>query len=188
VDHADHLRLIRDGVPGPGGTWADFGAGGGAFTLALADLLGPDATIVAIDRDAGALGRLTRALKAQFPAVGVRTLTADYAGALALPPLDGAVAANSLHFLAGVRRLAALSQIRAALHPGAPLIIVEYNLDRSNTWVPHPFTYEGWEALAREAGLVGTRLLTRRASRTSADMYAAVSFAPSSGDEHVRTE
>lgn len=32
MDHADHLRLIRGGVPGPGGTWADFGAGGGAFT------------------------------------------------------------------------------------------------------------------------------------------------------------
>ena len=186
MDHSDHLRLIRGGVAVPGGTWADFGAGGGAFTLALADLLGPDATIVAIDRDAGALGRLTRAMKTQFPTVALEALTADYAAPLALPPLDGAVAANSLHFLTGVRRETALTQMRAALLPGAPLIVVEYNLDRGNAWVPHPFTYEGWETLARDAGLVGTRFLARRASRTSVDMYAAVSFAPSADDKHIR--
>jgi ubiquinone/menaquinone biosynthesis C-methylase UbiE len=178
VDHADHVALIRGGVPGPGGTWADFGAGGGAFTLALADLLGPTATIVAVDRDAGVLGRLARAMKAQFPAVALQTLTADLAGPLALPPLDGAVAANSLHFLAGAGREAALARIRAALLPGAPLIVVEYSLERANTWVPHPFTYSRWEALAREAGLVDTRLLARRPSRTFGEIYAAVTYAP----------
>jgi len=182
MDHADHLRLIRGGVPGPGGTWADFGAGGGAFTLALAELLGPSAAIVAIDRDAGALGRLARMQAVQFPAVALQTLTADFAGPLALPPLDGAVAANSLHFLAGARREAALAQICAALRPGAPLIIVEYSLDRGNTWVLHPFTYERWETMAREAGFTGTRLLARRPSRTFAGIYSAVSYAPSGDD------
>lgn len=182
MDHADHLRLIRGGVPGPGGTWADFGAGGGAFTLALADLLGPSATIVAVDRDAGALGRLARALRAQFPTVALQTLTADFAGPLALPPLTGAVAANSLHFLTGARREAALAQIRAALLPGAPLIIVEYSLGRGNTWVPHPFTYERWETMAHESGFTGTRLLARRPSRTFAEIYSAVSYAPRGAD------
>ncbi len=182
MDHADHLRLIRGGVPGPGGTWADFGAGGGAFTLALADLLGLSATIVAVDRDAGALGRLARALRAQFPTVALQTLTADFAGPLALPPLAGAVAANSLHFLTGARREAALAQIRAALLPGAPLIIVEYSLGRGNTWVPHPFTYERWETMAHESGFTGTRLLARRPSRTFAEIYSAVSYAPRGAD------
>lgn len=179
MDHAEHVRLIRGGVSGAGGTWADFGAGDGAFTLALAELLGPSAAIVAIDRDARALGRLARGMAAQFPAVSLQTLTADFAKPLALPPLAGVVAANSLHFLTGARREAALAQIRAALLPGAPLIVVEYSLDRGNTWVPHPFTYERWETMAREAGLTATRLLARRPSRTFAEMYAAVSYAPS---------
>ncbi len=52
MDHTDHTNLLRDGIATPGGVWADFGAGAGAFTLALADLLGPGAEIVAIDRDA----------------------------------------------------------------------------------------------------------------------------------------
>src|SRR5207247_6318326 len=60
MDHANHVRLLRDGVPREDGTWADLGAGEGAFTLALADLLPPGSTIHAVDRDAGALDELAR--------------------------------------------------------------------------------------------------------------------------------
>ena len=57
MDHADHKDLLRDGVPGPGGVWADFGSGSGAFTLALADLIGSTGQIHAIDKDRRALRR-----------------------------------------------------------------------------------------------------------------------------------
>lgn len=55
MNHQDHVRLLRKGVPTQGGTWADLGAGTGAFTLALADLLGPKAQIYAVDQNARAL-------------------------------------------------------------------------------------------------------------------------------------
>ncbi|MGH2381516.1 MAG: methyltransferase domain-containing protein [Candidatus Limnocylindria bacterium] len=67
MDHADHVLLIRDGVGG-GTTWADLGSGTGAFTLALADLLGPGATIHSVDRD-------PRALEEQSIGHGSRTPT-----------------------------------------------------------------------------------------------------------------
>ena len=54
MDHADHVRLLREGVT-RGGTWADLGAGTGAFTLALAELVGPSGEVIAVDRDRGAL-------------------------------------------------------------------------------------------------------------------------------------
>ena len=54
MDNADHVRLLRGAVD-PGGTWADIGAGTGAFTLALAYLLGPGGQVIAVDRDRGAL-------------------------------------------------------------------------------------------------------------------------------------
>ena len=41
MEHDDHVGLIRDGVEGAGLRWLELGAGRGAFTLALADLLGP---------------------------------------------------------------------------------------------------------------------------------------------------
>src|SRR5262245_9714081 len=45
MDHRDHVALIRAGVEGAGRRWLELGAGEGAFTLALADLLGPGAAI-----------------------------------------------------------------------------------------------------------------------------------------------
>ena len=42
MNHEDHVRLLRKGIVEPGGVWADFGSGAGAFTLALADLLGTE--------------------------------------------------------------------------------------------------------------------------------------------------
>src|SRR6202795_4392880 len=96
VDHADHVWLLRGAVE-PGGTWADIGAGNGAFTLALADLLGPGGRIVAVDRDARALRDNERAVRSRFPEVSFEALVADLTGPLDLPTLDGLVAANSLH-------------------------------------------------------------------------------------------
>ena len=58
MDHRDHVELLRGGVEpaGPGGAdWGDLGSGAGAFTLALADLLGPGGRILSVDRDRGAL-------------------------------------------------------------------------------------------------------------------------------------
>src|SRR5512135_343406 len=98
MNHADHVRLLHDGVPGPGGTWADLGSGGGAFTLALADQLGTSGEIYSVDQDRGALREQERRMRAQFPDRHVRYLTADFSLPLTLPQLDGIVMANSLHF------------------------------------------------------------------------------------------
>ena len=45
LKHQDLVELIRAGVPGPGGVWADLGSGDGAFTSALAELVGASAMI-----------------------------------------------------------------------------------------------------------------------------------------------
>ncbi len=97
MDHADHVRLLAGGVPATGGTWADLGAGDGAFTLALAELIGPAGVIHAVDRDRGALRELERHVARD--AATVHTLVADFTRPLALPPLDGIVMANSLKFV-----------------------------------------------------------------------------------------
>src|SRR5262249_54282541 len=40
MEQSEMVALIRGGVPGPGGIWADLGAGTGNFSWALAELLG----------------------------------------------------------------------------------------------------------------------------------------------------
>jgi len=166
LNHADHVALIKDGVRERGGRWADLGAGEGAFTLALADLLGPDAQIVAVDRDARAL----RSLAGRF-----ETRVADFTKGVDLHELDGVLMANSLHFVR--EKEPVLQAVRGMLRPGGTLIIVEYGTDRGNAWVPHPFSYERWEAMAARAGFTGTRLLRTVPSRWLGSMYSAASQA-----------
>ncbi len=174
MDHADHVGLLRAAVE-PGGTWADIGAGTGAFTLALADLLGPGGRIVAVDRDAGALRENARLVTARFPGVAIRTLVADLSRPLELPELDGIVAANSLHFVPRDRQVAVIGALALHLRAGGRFVVVEYDADRGNPWVPHPFSYSSWERLAGAAGLGDTQRLGRVPSRFLEAIYSAAS-------------
>ena len=59
--------------------------------------------------------------------------------------LDGLVAANSLHFVARDRQVPVVRALAAQLRPGGRFVVVEYDADRGNPWVPHPFSYRSWE-------------------------------------------
>jgi len=175
--HADHVRLIADGVSqGSGGTWADLGCGTGAFTLALADLLGPTATIHAVDRDRSALAELRAAFVSSVPVADLRVDVADFTKPLALRDLDGVVMANSLHFVD--EKTAVLKRVRAMLRPAGRFVLVEYDSDRGNEWVPYPVSFETWKGLANEAGFVGTRRLATIPSRFLRQIYSALSLQP----------
>ena len=175
MDHHDHVELLRAAVERPGGTWADIGAGGGAFTLALADLVGPGGAVIAVDRDAGSLRDNARAVSSRFPGVTHTTLVADLTGPLALPPLDGLVAANSLHYVPADRQVDVVRRLAAHLKPGAPFVVVEYDADRGNPWVPHPFSSTTWSTMAVDAGLEPPRVIGRVPSRFLGAIYAAMS-------------
>jgi ubiquinone/menaquinone biosynthesis C-methylase UbiE len=167
VNHADLVALLERGVQEKGGRWADLGAGEGAFTLALADLLGPGAHITAVDKDARALRVIGH---------GVETRVADFTRPLDLSDLDGVVMANSLHFVRN--KAPVLLSVRAMLRPGGRLIVVEYSTDRGNPWVPYPFTYATWVRMAEAAGLQGTEQLHSVPSRYFGSMYSALSRRP----------
>jgi SAM-dependent methyltransferase len=194
VQHTDLVGLLRDGVDAKGGKWADLGAGEGAFTLALADLLGPGAHITAVDRDAGSMRGLAAEMGKRFPGTGLEVVVADFTKPMSLPSgprlrrgppphvvgrpaLDGIVMANSLHFVRDKRPV--LARVREMLRPGGSLIVVEYGSDRGNPWVPHPFSYERWQQMAAGAGFERTRLLGTVPSRYLGSMYSAVTFVPS---------
>jgi len=176
VNHNDHVFLLRKGVPEQGGTWADFGSGGGAFTLALADLIGPQGHIYSVDKDRGSLREQERAMRGSFPGVAVEYIAADFMQRLQLPPLDGIVMANSLHFVR--KKDPVLQLINSYLRPGGRLLLVEYDTDQGNMWVPYPFSYGTWEALARQNGFVNTQFLARVPSRFFGGMYSAMSLRP----------
>lgn len=174
MDHDDHVALLRRGIPVRGGSWADIGAGDGAFTLALAELLGPGAHLIAVDRDGRALERLRSQVTRRFPDTRLTTLTADFTRPLDLPSLDGLVMANSLHFVE--RKEPVVTRLAGQLRPGGRFLLVEYNVDRGNHWVPFPLSLATWQSLAERCGLPRPQLLASRPSRFLTEIYAAASF------------
>lgn len=179
MNHADHVNLLREGVSSTGGVWADLGSGTGAFTLALAELIrtteGEGATLYSVDRDGGALREQGRLMFARFPTVRAHFLTQDFTQPLILPLLDGLVMANSLHFIRHDQQLPLLRRLRELLKPGGRFLLVEYNTDQGNQWVPYPLSDGKWAALATAAGFASTRLLSRRPSRFLGEIYSALS-------------
>ncbi|HET7026889.1 MAG TPA: class I SAM-dependent methyltransferase [Candidatus Limnocylindrales bacterium] len=172
MNHADHFGLIRGGVEGAGPRGLELGAGEGAFTLALADCLGDRASIVALDRDRRALERLRDSVGARFPTVALETIRGDYRTDLPGGPFDGVLAANSLHFTDDP--VSVLRAVADRLGPDGRLVVVEYDADRGNPWVPHPFSAARFSELAAAAGFGAVTPLGRVPSRFLDAIWSAV--------------
>jgi SAM-dependent methyltransferase len=119
------------------------------------------------------LARQRRLMAESFPGVLVDYIAADFRRPLGLPPLDGLLMANSLHFLRD--KDSVLRLLVGYLRHSGCFLLVEYNSDRGNPWVPHPLSYTSWERVAARNGLIGTRLLTTHPSRFLREIYSAVS-------------
>jgi ubiquinone/menaquinone biosynthesis C-methylase UbiE len=173
MNHNDHVNLLCPANLPSGGTWADFGAGSGAFTLALRELVGPEAEIYAVDKDRSRLAELEREYHTRFvDSAHLHILPADFSHTLELPPLDGIVMANSLHFFRDKETI--LRHVHSFLKPDGALLMVEYNVDTGNLWVPHPFSFSTFRALALRSGFSEPRLLATHPSSFLQGFYSAV--------------
>ena len=193
MDHNDHVKLLRPAALIPGAMWADLGAGSGAFTLALRELLGLSTDIYAVDRDRGRLAELERTHRIRFGASDhLHLISADFthkidtstparsalpgrAGSVQrLPLFDGVLMANSLHFFRDKEKV--LRHVSSFLKPSGALLLVEYNVDRGNPWVPHPLSFETFRDLAQDAGYSEPRLLATHPSSFLHEFYSAIAF------------
>ena len=175
MEHTDHVNLLRPANLPQGGIYADFGAGSGAFTLALRELIGSDATIYAVDDQRSSLAKLESNHRARFNTTrNLILLKDDFSLSLSLPPLDGIVMANSLHFFKDKEKL--LRHVRGFLKPNGALLIVEYNVDVGNMWVPYPVSFNVCRVLVKRAGFTEPRLLARTPSSFLKEFYSAVAY------------
>ena len=110
----------------------------------------------------------------RFPGLKVHYLEGDFRQPIELPPLDGLVVANALHFYK--KKEAIIKLLGSYLRPGGRFIVIEYNSDMGNHWVPYPFSYPGWRELADRNGLFGTELLQKVPSSFFGEIYSAVSY------------
>ena len=179
MDVADAAALIATAIPGPGGVWADLGAGDGIFSRALLSLLGTSGQVHAVDRDPDVM-RL-----AKYP--GIVPMRADFRQPLALPALDGALFANSLHFVAANRQADVLQAISQHVRAHGVIVVAEYDNRAASQWVPDPVSFTRLVMLANDAGLGTPRMVGSRPSAFGGTIYAAaLDVLLSTSGDHAR--
>jgi SAM-dependent methyltransferase len=166
--------LISGAISTRGGRWADLGAGDGTFTWALAQVLGPDARIHAVDKDKNALVMLKRTGAPN--AAKVTPVVADFTGQMELPglngsQLDGILLANALHFVPDAADV--LSRVAKLVRTGGRVVIVEYERRAAGPWVPYPVPIGDLPSLGDAAGLTELRVVATRPSKFGGLLYVA---------------
>jgi ubiquinone/menaquinone biosynthesis C-methylase UbiE len=171
---ADYLKLLEKAGIGKKQVWADLGSGEGTFTMALAELGGTDLELYSVDRDKSRLATQQGLMRAKYRENRVHYLNADFTRPMDLPELDGILMANSLHFVKD--KEAVLSDLSYYLKRAGKLVIVEYNVDAGNYWVPYPVSYNSLFFLLQDMNLSSPQLLHIAPSRFLNEMYSALSL------------
>lgn len=146
-------------------SWCDLGCGSGTFTTALAHLLVPGSTILAVDLDSKALEKVP----GQSDGVEIRKVLGDLRSpSLRLPLVDGILMANALHFIPKQHLF-----LKKLLSATDRFLIVEYESSRPNPWGPYPVSFERLCELFYGAGVERVEKLATRPSRFGGTMYSA---------------
>lgn len=167
----DAIALISDGFKllQSKATWADLGCGTGLFTQALARLLPPESIVYAVDKSNAPLSDVSD----PAPAFIRRVQLNFEKDTNQLNNLDGILMANSLHYVRN--KFSFIQMWQKQLKPDAPFVIVEYDTEKANPWVPFPANFDSLKILFETTGY---RQITRIGSMPSryrnGDLYAAL--------------
>lgn len=143
--------------------WADLGCGSGTFTRALSDLLPLGSHITAVDRE-----------NQRLHLDHVDFVRADFdTDELKLAELDGILIANALHYVAD--KAALIKKLEPLFGSTPRFVIIEYDTDKPNLWVPYPITFEKLKVLFKSLGYHKIEKLNeRRSAYGSGNMYCAL--------------
>ncbi|MBS1598101.1 MAG: class I SAM-dependent methyltransferase [Bacteroidetes bacterium] len=151
-------------------SWYDLGAGSGLFSVALANLLDSGSKIVSIDKDTASLRQIPKTANN----TSIETIKQDFTSSdLPYNEFDGILMANSLHYVEN--KMDFLSNARINLKPNHSFIIVEYDTEKSNPWVPYPLGFSSLKKLFNDLGYEKVIKMHERKSRFGGNMmYSAL--------------
>ena len=150
--------------------WLDLGSGTGLFTLALARQLPDSSIIVAVDKTEMDLKQIPKT----FNRVAIETRLADFIkDDLRQRDIDGILMANSFHYVADKNSL--LHKLIPLMKKDSSFLVVEYDMDSANKWVPYPLSMDAAKELFAKRGFTNFQLLGIRLSAYGRrHMYAAL--------------
>ncbi len=166
----DAINLINDKSihQQANAVWADLGCGSGLFSYALANLLPSGSTIYAIDKSNTTL---TSRSNPKNNVIKQRQLNFS-TDELHLRDLDGILMANSIHFIED--KMAVIYKLSKSMKQDGSFLIVEYDTDVPNRWVPFPVSFLSLKKLFEAAGYSKVKKNNERPSAfRSSNIYSA---------------
>ena len=166
---SDAITLIKRGVPNAAiSSWADLGCGDGLFTTALSNLLHQGSIVYAIDENKNALNKIK-----PVQGIELKKIMANFeTDQLPLTDLDGILMANSLHYIKDKRTF--LKRALTWMNNPSSFIIIEYDTEKSNQWVPYPISFASLQKLFSGMGFAAEKIGEERSKYQRAGMYAAL--------------
>ncbi len=145
--------------------WFDLGCGSGLFSEALIGLLPKGSMIYAIDKQ-----------PTTFNSKEIEFIKLDFVrDTLPKVSSDGILMANSLHYVKD--KLQFLIKIKKHLLPNGVFLLVEYDTETSNPWVPYPISFLSAKDLFRQAGFrAGDKINTKPSSFNNGIIYSAIFY------------
>ena len=126
--------------------WADLGCGDGLFSYALANILQPGSTIHAVDKNKLKLSPQTIPEQTKINSLQLDFINDD----LPFSDLDGILMANSFHYVKDKSEF--IRKLEKHLKSSPQFLIVEYDTENANQWVPYPIGFKSLEKLFINAG------------------------------------
>ncbi|HEY2727658.1 MAG TPA: methyltransferase domain-containing protein [Parafilimonas sp.] len=161
------IALIQHPINKQINTWADLGCGNGLFTKALSNLLADGSLIYAVDKNKSALNKITLKTGIQLEKLVLDFIHDD----LPFKNLSGILMANTFHFVKN--KNAFINKAFKCLNDDGYLLIVEYDTDKSNYWVPYAISYKSLEKLFKVFNYT-TQKLNEMPSRFNGVIYSAI--------------
>lgn len=150
--------------------WADLGCGSGTFTLALASMLSKGSLIYAMDTNEQAI----QGIPDSYGNAIIKKLKGNFVtDKLVFDDLDGILMANSLHYVKN--KPGFIQKTIPHLKKQGRFLLVEYDTESYNNWVPYPQTFSSLQKLFSGFGFSSVRKLNELPSIFNrAMMYAAI--------------
>lgn len=149
--------------------WADLGCGEGLFTRALATQLAAGSTIYAVDKNSAVLQQ-----EGRQGGIFIKPIQADFVrDQLPVAGLNGVLMANALHFVQDQPGF--IKKLQGYLTADPCFVIVEYDTDVPNRWVPYPLSFANLQQLFKQSGYTTIQRLHEQPSLYGrANIYSAV--------------
>jgi ubiquinone/menaquinone biosynthesis C-methylase UbiE len=149
--------------------WADLGCGSGLFTNALASLLADESTIYAVDKNLSSFHK-----NSSLKSILIKPVELNFERTpLPFNNLDGILMANSLHYVKNKKDF--FEKIKTCLNANGCFLIVEYDMEIANHWVPYPISFLSLKKLFHDVGFSFVEKINERPSVFNrANLYSAI--------------